>query len=103
MMELEDMPGMSPIFRISRLGTSSLKKDRLSLRSSSKCEPKTGPPKLALATFCCMKGGRARKKTHFADQHMISEDAVVAEDLTVSLTKKRHTCFLLFVCSNYIL
>ena len=42
-MELGDMPGMSPIFRICRLRTSHLKKDGLSYRNS-KCDPKTGLP-----------------------------------------------------------
>ena len=45
---VEDVPGMSSIFRISRLGTSDLKKDGVVLRSC-KDDPKTGPPKICVA------------------------------------------------------
>ena len=47
MMELEDMHGMSPIGRISRLRTSVLKRVRAILRSS-KYAPKTGPSKICV-------------------------------------------------------
>ena len=61
MMELEDMPGVSPIFRISRLGTSNLKKV-IVLLNSSKCDPKTGLPKSCVGDIFKMRGGALKKK-----------------------------------------
>ena len=52
MMELGDMPGMSPIFRISRLGTFSLKRVIVIL-NSSKCDPKTGLHEICVSDFLC--------------------------------------------------
>ena len=63
MMELGDIPGRSPIFRICRVGTShqKIKKGGLSLRRF-KCDPKTGLAKFALVTFY-MRDGPLRKKS----------------------------------------
>ena len=61
MMELGDMPGMFPIFRISRFGTSSLKRVIVIL-NSSKCDPKTGLPKICVGDVFYMRGGPLRKK-----------------------------------------
>ena len=49
MMELGDMPGMSPIFRISRFGTSSIKRVIVIL-ALNVCQ-KRDYPKFALVTF----------------------------------------------------
>ena len=48
MMELGDMNGMSRIFRISRFGKSCLKRV-IAILNSSKCDPKTGLPKICAA------------------------------------------------------
>ena len=61
MIELGDMPGMSPIFRISRLGKSSLKRVIVILYSS-KCDRKTGLPKICVGDVFYMRGGPLRKK-----------------------------------------
>ena len=52
---------MSPIFRISRLETFSLKRVIVIL-NSSKCEPKTGLPQICVGDVFYMRGGTLRKK-----------------------------------------
>ena len=59
MMELEDMLGMFPIGRVSRLGTSVLKGVRVSLKSSKRAS-KTGPPKICVGDVFNMGGDSIR-------------------------------------------
>ena len=84
MEELEDMPGMSPISRISRLGTFDLKKFRVILRSS-KCVSKTGPPKSCVGDVFCMGGDPLRIKGH---PHLCVESGIKSLQLKAKSSKK---------------
>ena len=63
-MELVDIPGMSPIFRICRLGTCNQKNTKVDLRDPNRVL-KIGPPKIWVGDQFGMVGGPLRiKPTH---------------------------------------
>ena len=61
MMELVDMPGMSPLGSVSRLGACHLKRVRGGFRVPF-CDPTEGVLEFPFGDVFCMRGGPIRKK-----------------------------------------